>query len=84
MEEQTEQQPSHRSRGLGWPIWVILVLPLVYILSSGPVMGLYAKKALPLAVVKIYRPLFWCSAKSRPLAVVFWRYLNICGFYPLD
>ena len=82
---QAEAKLAHgKATRLGWPLWTLFCLPLLYLLSSGPVMDLYGKGVLPVTVVKIYVPLFWCSEKSRPFAVVYWSYLRFCGFYPLD
>ncbi len=45
--------------GVSWLLWTILLLPLLYVLSLGPVAGYYERttKRAPRALVAFYRPL---------------------------
>jgi len=81
MAQESEQQHEQRRSGnLGWPIWVILSLPLLYLLSSGPILGLYSKGLIREPAVTLYTPLFWCAAKSPIFAKPYWSYLHFCGY----
>ena len=67
----------------GWPFWatvvVLVVLPILYVLSFGPVCWLAEREIIPISSVEACRPLAKIAARC-PDAVLgaYMRYVSAC------
>lgn len=55
-----------RNPWVSWPVWVVLT-PVLYVLSTGPVWWLVAKGILPAEVIQFYAPLTYCGSSFNDL-----------------
>ena len=56
-------------------IALLILLPVAYVLSDGPAMGLATRDYLPVGVyVTLYAPLFWAAHRSD-------RFAEVLGWY---
>ena len=72
-------EEKERSRGLMWVVWLVALLPLAYVLSSGPVFLACEWAGLDLDGVDLfYYPLDWLHANT-PLEKPLDWYLQLWG-----
>jgi hypothetical protein len=55
----------------------LILLPIAYVLSIGPVIGAYNRGQVPLVVLKIYRPLGIIGTAIPPFGKLLTRYIDL-------
>jgi hypothetical protein len=78
VEAQVTSVTEDRWRG-GWS-WLLIFLPVVYILSLGPACLAVKTHILPEDVLCVYFPLQWLDIHVPLARAVFKWYLNLWGF----
>jgi hypothetical protein len=58
-------------------VLLLLCLPVLYVLSTGPVLGLHWRGYLPAEVLAIYAPLQWAAKSCEPLYEFLTWYKNL-------
>jgi hypothetical protein len=71
-----------RAKGGGWSVLalgLLVVLPLFYVLSIGPVGGLVNHGFVGETSLVLYEPVFWAADQWDPAEDALWWYLDVCG-----
>lgn len=75
-----------KRRRSNWPIWIVIaLLPVLYVLSAGPMAWLYfycdfGPESASLVIVRAYAPLEWASKTCPPFGQFCSWYLHFWGF----
>ena len=72
-DEASAAPEAPRNPWVGWLVWAILV-PVLYVMSSGPVFWLVEKHHLPEQAVAIYIPLLGLSGEPDRLLQSYWNW----------
>jgi hypothetical protein len=77
-----QETTTERKSGLPLYVWISVVLPFIYVLSTGPVdrlaaSGYFQNNTLQTAVDVAYRPLFWLSDECPPFEKFMNWYLHV-------
>ncbi len=77
MSEETGSKSGHRAA-----IAIVAMMPVLYVLSIGPVAALAERGVIPpLVAINFYQPVFWLC-QYRAFEMPLERYLELWGVFP--